>query len=231
MRIGIVDDDQEFTKILINEIAHIFPDNITTTYQNMSQELYQEDFDIIFLDVLLYNHKSFEDCEKLLTNRPNTILVYISSIEHFVYDSYRQNSFFFIRKSKLHEDIMDFSLKYKQKKQLENQILTITSHKKIIDLLQRDIICIQSNRNKAILYTTYTKYIVYLSLTELMKKLDHICFYKLNSYTIVNLDHILEIEDKDIILTKQLKIDFTRNSKDNFIKAYTEYRRNKVWNT
>lgn len=112
MYIAIVDDDKNFLHILQEELLKLFNDCQIDCYDNINDDLYKKQYDILFLDVMLYDNKSFDLGEKVNSIYPNTILVYISSIEHFVYESYRQNTFFFVRKSCLYDDLLELKKKY-----------------------------------------------------------------------------------------------------------------------
>ena len=60
-----------------------------------------------------------------MTVFPHTTLVYISSVEHFVFESYKQKTFYFVRKSNLYPDLKEFYKKYNQSQLNDKQILTI----------------------------------------------------------------------------------------------------------
>ena len=72
MKIGIIDDDKEFAEVLNKELEQLFSQVQIKRYQEISDELYKEEFDILFLDVLLYDKKSFNEGEKILTVFPHT---------------------------------------------------------------------------------------------------------------------------------------------------------------
>ena len=227
MKIGIIDDDKEFAEVLNKELEQLFSQVQIKKYQEISDELYKEEFDILFLDVLLYDKKSFNEGEKILTVFPHTTLVYISSVEHFVFESYKQKTFYFVRKSNLYPDLKEFYKKYNQSQLNDKQILTIKGD---IDILQCEIIYINSSKNTATIHTPYNKYIIKSSLKEILTQLDQSSFFRFNSYTIINFRHVIDVREQYICLTQQNNINFVRNSKDKFMKAYMEYRRKKIWN-
>ncbi|MFR7590373.1 MAG: LytR/AlgR family response regulator transcription factor [Longibaculum sp.] len=226
MKIGIIDDDQEFAEILEKELQQLFSNPQITIYQNITDEIYKREYDILFLDVLLYDKKSFDQGEQILTTFPATTLVYISSMDNFVFESYKQRTFYFVRKSNLHQDLIQLSKKYNQKEISHKQVLTIQGN---INILQCDIIYMNSSKNQIIIYTTYNEYTIYSSLKEIYEQLDKNYFYRFNSYTIMNFRHVIDVREKYVYLTQEKKIVFTRNSKDKFMKAYMEYRRRQIW--
>lgn len=230
MFVAIVDDDKNFLHILQEELQTLFNDCQIDCYDNINDDLYKKQYDILFLDVMLYDNKSFDLGQKVNSLYPKTILVYISSIEHFVYESYRQNTFFFVRKSCLYDDLLELKKKYNNLKRKENEILVITVHKNIIELLQCDILYIQSRRNQLTVKTLSNEYTTYISLKRTLEVLNKTNFHQFNSYTIINLEHILKVEKNYLVMINKKEIPFTRNSKDKFMKAYMEFRRRQLWN-
>ncbi len=230
MHIAIVDDDKYFLYILKKELLILFNNCQIDCYENINDNLYKKQYDILFLDVMLQEVKSFEFGHEINIKYPHTILIYISSIEHFVYESYRQNTFFFMRKSQLHKDLLDFKEKYDNIKHKENNVLSIMVRRNMVDILQCDILYIQSHRNQITVNTISNKYITYTPLKKTIEMLNENTFYQLNSFTIINLNHVLKINEKSIMMIDNKEIMFTRYSKDKFMKVYMEFRRKQLWN-
>ena len=84
------------------------------TYISFCNDIYTKEYDCVFLDVMLKEGESFEYGMNISKLYPHTIIVYISSVDHFVYESYQQNTFFFIRKSHFNEDYQNFVKKYQK---------------------------------------------------------------------------------------------------------------------
>ncbi|WP_154888681.1 LytTR family DNA-binding domain-containing protein [Longibaculum muris] len=230
MKIAIIDDEQEFALILKEKLIKFYPSAQIDIFVSACLEFYQNQYNIVFLDVMLGSDKSFEDGEKILNLYPDTVLVYISSLNDFVYDSYKQESFFFVRKEKLHDDLTAFYKKHIKSIQHNFATITISYANQNIELLQHDIFYIISNKNKINIYTQTSVYTIYMSLKKVMLLLDEKYFYRLNSFTIINFDHILKFDKKRIIISNGDELKFTRNSEVPFVNAYLRYRGNKIWN-
>ncbi|MEG0453325.1 MAG: hypothetical protein RR558_09695 [Coprobacillus sp.] len=84
----------------------MFGDNEYKVYDCPSEDIIRENFDVFFLDVMLDGKESFDFGEQLSLRNPKIILVYISSMDDFVYDSIYQTSFFFVRKSNIDKDLI-----------------------------------------------------------------------------------------------------------------------------
>lgn len=193
MKIGIIDDDKEFAEVLNKELEQLFSQVQIKKYQEISDELYKEEFDILFLDVLLYDKKSFNEGEKILTVFPHTTLcIYFYVLNILSLKCIKQKTFYFVRKSNLYPDLKEFYKKYNQSQLNDKQILTIKGD---IDILQCEIIYINSSKNTATIHTTYNKYIIKSSLKEILTQLDQSSFFRFNSYTIINFRLLLMLEN------------------------------------
>ena len=151
-------------------------------------------------------------------------MVYISSIDHFIYDSIEQNIFYFLRKSNLENDFNKFYKKYLSLKTNKTKTLQVISDRYSYIINQDDIIYIESYKNHVTINTTDNSYKVYKSLTKILEDLDYKQFYRLNKFMVVNLDKVNSFNDKCINLDNKL-IDFTRGSRNSFIEAYGIYKR------
>ena len=104
MKCVIVDDDHIFIEQLKAHLNHTFQDIQIDMYDSFCDDIYTKEYQCIFLDVMLKEGESFEYGMNISKLYPHAIIVYISSVDHFVYESFQQNTFFFIRKSHFDED-------------------------------------------------------------------------------------------------------------------------------
>ena len=107
MKILLVDDNRNDLKIIETEISKYFIDYQIELLNNLDQ-LYEIEADLLFLDVVINDQESFLFGQRYLELYPNSTLIFISSYDHFIYQSYHQNSFFFIRKSNFNDDFKQF---------------------------------------------------------------------------------------------------------------------------
>lgn len=225
MNIAIIDDDKVFTQKLQPMIQSLFIEAHIDIYHNIDDKISFMKYNLVFLDVLFDQNESFSYGGMLLEQNHELILVYMSNMDHFVYQSFHQRTFFFMRKQYIEEEISHFYLKYQKEMNKENQKITFQIKNQSYELLQKDILYIQSKRNQITIYTEYTTYSVYTSLKQIDKQLDHKLFYRLNSFTIMNLSAIQTFDDKMVVLKNKEEIYFTRRSYKPFIDAYAQYRR------
>lgn len=230
MKAVIIDDDTEFTKQLKIYLNQTFQDIQMDTYISFCNDIYTKEYDCVFLDVMLKEGESFEYGMNISKLYPHTIIVYISSVDHFVYESYQQNTFFFIRKSHFNEDYQNFVKKYQKMHLRIQEEISFIIKGVHIHIKQQDIIYVESLRNQIIIHTPIQTYTSYQTLKQTYQELNHHNFYKFNNHIIINLDYVVSIQKQHIELIKQICIPFTRGSKKTFMQRYMHYRSQRIWN-
>ena len=230
MKAVIIDDDTEFTKQLKTYLNQTFQDIQMDTYISFCNDIYTKEYDCVFLDVMLKEGESFEYGMNISKLYPQTIIVYISSVDHFVYESYQQNTFFFIRKSHFNEDYQNFVKKYQKMHLRIQEEISFIIKGVHIHIKQQDIIYVESLRNQIIIHTPIQTYTSYQTLKQTYQELNHHNFYKFNNHIIINLDYVVSIQKQHIELIKQICIPFTRGSKKTFMQRYMHYRSQRIWN-
>ena len=230
MKAVIIDDDTEFTKQLKTYLNQTFQDIQMDTYISFWNDIYTKEYDCVFLDVMLKEGESFEYGMNISKLYPHTIIVYISSVDHFVYESYQQNTFFFIRKSHFNEDYQNFVKKYQKMHLRIQEEISFIIKGVHIHIKQQDIIYVESLRNQIIIHTPIQTYTSYQTLKQTYQELNHHNFYKFNNHIIINLDYVVSIQKQHIELIKQICIPFTRGSKKTFMQRYMHYRSQRIWN-
>ena len=220
MKIAIIDDNINDQNIIEAKLKEYFKEKIDKLKQ--PDELIDHYYDLIFLDVMIDDQESFDFGKRYLAKYPNAILVYISSFDHFVYPSYCQNTFFFIRKSQLDKDFENFILKYRQLNQKEAINIIYQNHE--VKIPVKEIIYIESRRNQIFIVSDKHTYTTYKSLNQIIKLLNQDYFYRFNNHLIINLNYIQEIAREHLIMANDIKLEYTRGSKQRLLKEYQIYR-------
>lgn len=230
MKIAIIDDSQECLYALQEELYKLYPLANIVSFSNVEKELYNIEFDIVFLDIMLYNQQSFKYGEKIQSIFPKTIIVYISNLEHLVFESFQYNTFFFIRKSSLKKDLFNFNIKYENIQKRRNNFINIRYNNQDIEILQHEIMYIQSQRNKIDIYTTSLHYKSYTTIKKIKSSLDDTCFFQFNSSIILNFHYVKDVKKDKIIMFNNVELYFTRGSKEIFMQKFKEFRSSQIWN-
>ena len=86
-------------------------------------------------------------------------------------------------------------------------------------LEQNNHIYIESNRNKCQIYLLDGQYEVYKTLKSFLSELNADKFFRINNYTIINLEYVKSVNNKRITLTNDTQFTLKRNY-NSFVDAY-----------
>lgn len=110
IRIAVVDDD----KMILSQVKELIGKNIV---DEISVDIYSDsvvfynnnenwNYDMIFLDIDMPQITGFEIAETIGLLKNQIAIVFISNLEHLVYESLRFRPFRFVRKSQLDMDVL-----------------------------------------------------------------------------------------------------------------------------
>lgn len=221
MKILIIDDDLVFgekLEKLINEKFNNKKNDIVVRSSISDLDMKQK-YDYYFIDILLEGENGINCGKTIIDKNYFAKIIYMSSEESLVYDTFVSKVYFFLRKENLKHDLERLWLKVNQDNIKNNDYIEIISDRKKQMILKRDIIYIESNRNKCQIYMIKDQYEVYKTLKSFLDELDTNQYFRLNSYTIINLEHVKNVNGKKVTLINDEVFVLKRNYND-FIDAY-----------
>lgn len=221
MKILIIDDDLVFGERLENFINEKFSDkkNDIVVETSISNVDLKQKFDYYFIDIMLEGENGINCGKTIIDKNYFAKIIYMSSEESLVYDTFVSKVYFFLRKENLKQDLERLWLKINQDNIKKNDYIEIISDRKRQIILKKDIIYIESNRNKCQIYMLNNQYEVYKTLKSFLDELDTNQYFRLNNYTIINLEYVKNVNGKKVILINDEVFVLKRNYND-FINAY-----------
>lgn len=221
MKVLIIDDDLVFGKKLGNLINEKFGNekNDIVIKINVSSIDLKQKFDYYFIDIMLEGENGI-NCGKMIIDKNYFAkIIYMSSEESLVYDTFASKVYFFLRKENLKHDLERLWIKINQDNVKNTDYIEIISDRKRQMILKKEIIYIESNRNKCQIYIIKEQYEVYRTLKSFLNELDSNQYFRLNSYTIINLEYVKSVSGKEVVLINGESFVLKRNYND-FIDAY-----------
>lgn len=221
MKVLIIDDDLVFGKKLGNLINEKFGNekNDIVIKINVSSIDLKQKFDYYFIDIMLEGENGI-NCGKMIIDKNYFAkIIYMSSEESLVYDTFASKVYFFIRKENLKHDLERLWIKINQDNVKNTDYIEIISDRKRQMILKKEIIYIESNKNKCQIYMIKEQYEVYRTLKSFLNELDSNQYFRLNSYTIINLEYVKSVSGKEVVLINGESFVLKRNYND-FIDAY-----------
>lgn len=221
MKILIIDDDLIFgdkLKKLINTRFNTYKNDILVKDAITNVDLNQN-YDYYFIDILLDGENGINCGKAILEKNYFAKIIYMSSEESLVYDIFVSKVYYFLRKEKLESDLERLWEKIEKDSIKNCNYLEIICNRKKEVILKKDIVYIESNRNKCKIYLLDNQYEIYKTLKSFQNELDRDIFFRINNYTIINLEHIKSVSHKKITLINDKTFTLKRNY-DSFVNAY-----------
>ena len=221
MKVLIIDDDLVFGKKLGNLINEKFGNekNDIVIKINVSSIDLKQKFDYYFIDIMLEGENGINFVKMIIDKNYFAKIIYMSSEESLVYDTFASKVYFFLRKENLKHDLERLWIKINQDNVKNTDYIEIISDRKRQMILKKEIIYIESNRNKCQIYMIRGQYEVYRTLKSFLNELDSNQYFRLNSYTIINLEYVKSVSGKEVVLINGESFILKRNYND-FIDAY-----------
>lgn len=237
IRIAIVDDEESIleyiNKCVDNSCKYLFKEYEIQCFNNANDYLNAQRtaaFQIIFLDICMPEVNGFELSEKLrdssINQNTDIFIIYITSNEQLVFQSFDYHPFHFIRKreDKLIQNDISLVLRKVQRHMSQNKTITLyLPYNKTIIVQIQDIEYIISDKHYAQYYLVDGTLIKCREkITDIENKMSDYDFLRIHRSYIVNLKYVIQlILTKKLVKTKSGKIlelgDFyTENAKDKY---------------
>lgn len=238
VKIAVCDDNKAFLEVLCRTIEEMMTElgvpHSITDYLSGSVFLdhhKQERFDVVFLDIVMPRQNGFEAAKEMRKISEKTYIIFVTTEDGLVYDSFDFRPFHFVPKSppelfrsRLHHVIEKLSLHlsanrpvclemaFGERKYIEpSEILYVTSKANYIDycLLSGEILHIRGRMEDA------------------EKLLPPRLFLRIHNRNIINMAHIKRIDNPNnrIFMTNGQEIGVSRKYKQDLDSAYTRYLR------
>lgn len=169
-------------------------------------------FDIVFLDIDMPEMNGIDAAKNIKIKNPNTIIIFITSMDEFVYESLKVQPFRFIRKSKLSEEISEAIISVSKFFEKNSYKINIIIDKKTYEIDINSILYIESNRNYIIINTINGKQYRYKdSINKKENELEDYGFIRTHMGYLVNERYIQHINNDNVIITNNQKIPISRS--------------------
>lgn len=240
MRIAVCDDETAMLKLISVFVRTEFEarrESVTVSSYTNAKKLISDfstkQFDAVLLDIKMPEIDGFEAAKELRKISPDIKIIFITTEDELVYDSFDFSPFAFIPKTPA--EVM----KSRLSRTVDNLLAACSAVRKIcIDLPYNDkiylrpeeIIYVNSERNNLIYHTKESgEIIVRAKIQDIEKVLPSEIFVRIHNRIIVNMSHITELEytHASLTVTGGETLGISRTRKHEFETAYNEYLRKK----
>ena len=224
MNILICDDNTAFAMQLQKDINEYFhnPNMITNMITDHFDQI-EGTYDVIFMDIEL-NDKNGIEIAKYHKNKHNCLVIFTSSHENLVFNTFQVEPFQFIRKN--HYDY-DKNIVFKQlKEKLLTLYITITlkDSKRSLQIPIQDIYSVVSIGHDLVVHTPKEDYMTTGTLKDFCNDYINTTLVQIQKNMIINLQYV-EDYNRNIILYNNENLSVGRIYKNNFLHHYKEYKK------
>ncbi len=203
IKTAIIDDSQADLKLIketliaaTEKTGHRFTIHSYTSFQN-TEDL--QNHDLFIFDIDMPDQSGFSAAREIQKVRPDAAILFCSWHEELVFESFRLHTFFFIRKSRLYDDMKTAVLKYLQDVRQSEYLF---SHKKETILIPvRRIVYAESLKNELCIVTSDGKeYLERKTMQQFLEEIPQSLFLSVSAGCIVNLMYVSGITDSTVRL-------------------------------
>lgn len=222
MNIAICDDDSNVTNRLKNDIYSLFKSlksdvdiSVFANGMDLIETIKNEEvhYDVLLLDVDMPNISGLEVAKILRESNEDLIIIFISSHDNYVFDSFEYNPFRYIRKNRIKEEL-NIALKsaYALYKKREKRYIVIKSDDGDYRVEQSEICYFEIVKRKLFIHLSNNKVLgMWKPIKDFINEIDASDFVKIHSGCAVNMKYIKEYTNYDVTLDNGEKLITSRS--------------------
>ena len=228
MKCCVLEDNNEDLKKIVTCIksdsylnTHLEIKSFSSANQiNLSLDI----FDILLLDIDLPNKSGIDFANEYIKICPNSKIIFISTHNELVFDSFKVHPYSFIRKENINIELNDTLFDLLDLMMLHKKELIISTKGHTIAIQQNEIIYIESLKHYCYIYTNSVSepFKFRTSMHHILKELTFY-FYRINRSYIINLNEIKKIKNGKVILRNNIEIAIQRGQIKKFQNTYDHF--------
>ncbi len=233
IRIAIVDDDEIILNQVYQMVVKLFPENVKIDKFTRSSDFLENEeinkHDVIFLDIDMPKINGFELAGYLNVINSDIKIIFVSNLEHLVFQSFKFKPFRFVRKSKIQNDITSAINDYQSEMRKVSDISYFQTAELKISILTSDIMYFESMGHEIYVQTINDKiklkrdHINEITMKTLTIKYTQKGFIRIHKSFLVNYKYIYKINRKDIVLKDGSNISINPHKMNEIKNTYQNF--------
>lgn len=229
LQIVICDDDKNIADMLSKLVDtilepilkyHCF---VTAEAKDVIKFAQKKEIDLLLIDIDMPELNGFETVKQLETFSDKTLIIFVTNIDYYVYESLKYHPFRYIRKThltELEEALLSVSLQLKKKNEELDIPINSTQN---IRIKIGEIIYFESLHNNVRLITINNEYIYRSALKTIEAELKGKGFVRIHSGYLLNVRYVYLIKQTDVVINfgdSQKCLPVSRAGRSNLILEY-----------
>ena len=182
--------------------------------------------DVLFLDIDMPHMNGFELAKELCLEYPDTLIIFMSAYDDFVYDSFDFCPFAYLRKSKIIDKLPHVLNRIIGKLIKPKKQLSFMTKDGVMTFYVKDILYFESKRNYFIIFCTNKRsYECRGSLSKIEDTVLKFSFYRIHSGFLVNLEYVDRIVENSFVSIRGTHLPIAQRRVVDFKTVYLDYMR------
>ncbi len=204
LQIIICDDEADVVEILSEQLNTIIGPIIkyncfkTTDPKEVIQLTRKKDIDLIIIDIEMPEMNGFETVKQARIQYHETLVIFVTNMDLYVYESLKYRPFRFIRKAHLEEIEEAVTSAIMLLKEKNEELSIRINNMQHIRCKIEDIVFFESLHNEVRLVTIKNEYIYRSTLKSIEMELKNKGFVRIHSAYLLNVKYIYLIKQKDV---------------------------------
>ena len=232
LKIAVCDDEETALEIITNALTTVFENNGQKTLidkyrapSDLEKNLPTRQYELLFLDIRLQNTDGIEFARRLRKEGNGIDIIFLSSCEERVFDTFSIRPVGFIRKSNFLKDTTEIVSSYMRKRQSDKAsalIIQTDNNTKTTALPIQEITYIESYLKNQLIHVrgAANPFLTRATMSEYEEKLSPHGFMRVHKGYLVNHRCIREIGTTSITLTTGEEIPINRRNAGNLREEY-----------
>lgn len=232
IQIAVCDDEKRVLDEISGKVHNAFaeincPTKIFKTDNpfELVENIKKNSIDVLFLDIDMPSLSGMDIAQFLIDKGADTLLVFVTSHDALVYQSFRYHPFGFIRKSHFDEEIGTVVTSIADKLQKRNEYFSFKTSEGFFKVPFADILYFESESNYINIYCTDNRFKLRGTITALENELSPKGFIRTHKGFLVNQQHIFAIKGDDIELSNKQLLPIGRTNRESVKKTILRYMR------
>lgn len=235
--IAVCDDNRQYADLLVEKLRELCARYLNEqilcrvespfySAKDVLSYLTGHSIQVLFLDIDMPGKSGFELAKELSRRFPETVILFVSAYDQFVYSSFEYSPFRFLRKKHLSEELEPAFQKVMDKCLYEREKMSFLTTEGEITLRVSEIVSIESDKNYILLHTTDSTYRYRGTIGEAEEKTAPFDFVRISSGMIVQMSQIDSANNEgEIRLRNGMTVYASRRKLPAFRQAYLNYTR------
>ena len=232
IKIGLCDDETKFREREIEILTKVLNDGFEyltyelcefETGEQLLSYYTKDDIDIILLDIEMGNEHGFDVASKLMNIRKDTRIIFVTSHENLVFDSFVCRPLGFVRKRIFEQEIQLVMSRIIKSLIDDKKMIVLGEGKDNIQLLFNEIRMIDSFKHNVIVSIENNDITLRDRLSRFEDSLIEENFVKVNKGCLVNMKYIKKIENYVLVLINGRHVVISRSKGKEVNNIYKNY--------